>query len=354
MVEKHFPAPDRDRIHRLLGIGKPKSLLDELGIGRKEAEELNGAGTSDGKRRRRQAAQKKKTKYADGGDDSEDSDFEESDEEEEEDDDFIDDEDASEDEEDSDEDSDENPFSDDDDDEDDPWAKKRGKKRKAEKEKEKAKKNKKSAGDSLAASDPFAHLFKKKESLTWPQKISEENFETNGSSSSMAGYKKSLMDAANDVIDSVNAQKKVKPPPPPKDNVDKACEMKRVLLERIEKLGAILPANTLDQLIDDLGGPENVAEMTGRKGRVVSDTNGEVRYESRSEMDVPLETLNLTEKERFMQGEKDVAIISEAASSGISLQADRRVKNKKRRVHMTLELPWSADRAIQQFGRTHR
>ena len=50
------------------------------------------------------------------------------------------------------------------------------------------------------------------------------------------------------------------------------------------------------QLIDELGGPENVAEMTGRKGRVVSDTNGEVRYESRSEMDVPLETLNLTEK----------------------------------------------------------
>ncbi|KNA16468.1 hypothetical protein SOVF_088760 isoform A [Spinacia oleracea] len=134
---------------------------------------------------------------------------------------------------------------------------------------------------------------------------------------------------------------------------EEAVERKMKIMEIIRSLD--LPNNPLDDIIDQLGGPDNVAEITGRRGMLVRASCGKgVTYQARNTKDVTMEMVNMHEKQLFMDGKKFIAIISEAGSAGVSLQADRRAINQRRRVHLTLELPWSADRAIQQFGRTHR
>src|SRR5467141_3779304 len=64
--------------------------------------------------------------------------------------------------------------------------------------------------------------------------------------------------------------------------------------------------------------------------------------------------VNVHGMRQFQGGECRVTIISDAGSMGISLHASNRAPNRQRRVHITLELGWSADKQMQCFGRTHR
>lgn len=78
-----------------------------------------------------------------------------------------------------------------------------------------------------------------------------------------------------------------------------------------------------------------------------------MEYESRSQDGLTLESVNIEENERFKNGSKMIAIISESASNDVQMQSNRRGDNQRRRINIMLELPWSTDCAIEQFGRSH-
>lgn len=118
----------------------------------------------------------------------------------------------------------------------------------------------------------------------------------------------------------------------------------------------LLSLLTMHVILMQLGGPDKVAEMTGRRGMLVRASSGKgVTYQARNtwvwvsfmlswlisflcflncyfeyffRKDVTMEMVNMHEKQLFMDGKKFVAIISEAGSAGVSLQADRRAVNQ--------------------------
>ncbi len=110
-----------------------------------------------------------------------------------------------------------------------------------------------------------------------------------------------------------------------------------------------VPENPLDTLINHFG-RANVAELTGRTKY----------YDAGSKKFLPRggglakKAVNLAEMAAFQNGTKKVAVLSGAAGTGISLQAGNRVANQRTRVHITLQPGWSADKAMQMLGRTHR
>src|SRR6266496_3531138 len=113
-----------------------------------------------------------------------------------------------------------------------------------------------------------------------------------------------------------------------------------------------MPSNPLDELIEQLGGHKKVAELTGRKQRLDPSTG---RLVNRAGEGVSHDKVNLAEAEAFQSGRKDIAVVSSAADTGIDLHADASRPNPKKRLAMTLQIGWSADKALQMNpGRFNR
>ena len=178
---------------------------------------------------------------------------------------------------------------------------------------------------------------------------------------------------------------------PPPEPIPKLVELRRIILDSIKQLD--LPPNPLDDLIDRLGGEgqvstrvtvdrhsftsahisimllsTQVAEMTGRSGRVVR--TGENQYKFVKRLGVPTkqkfglsmaasaedaDRLNIVEKRKFMDGRKNVAIISDAASTGISLHAaEGSGAAHRRRVHFTIEVSGQVEEtSFNRFRTSH-
>lgn len=132
--------------------------------------------------------------------------------------------------------------------------------------------------------------------------------------------------------------------------ISKAAVRKRdALIARIADMK--VPDGPLEILFDAFG-PENVAEVTGRQRRLVykKGDDGEMHrvLESRSPAS------GLADAQMFQDGKKRILVFSDAGGTGKSYHADLRAKNQQHRVHYLIQAGWSASKALQGFGRTHR
>ena len=116
----------------------------------------------------------------------------------------------------------------------------------------------------------------------------------------------------------------------------------------IEQLCALPPiATALDAIIERFG-VDQVAEVTGRRRRLIVGPDGRQKLQARSPR------ANVAETQAFMDGAKRILVFSDAGGTGRSYHADLSVRNQARRVHFLLEPGWRADAAIQGLGRTNR
>lgn len=124
-----------------------------------------------------------------------------------------------------------------------------------------------------------------------------------------------------------------------RSNHYKVCED---ILDELGEDVEDMPINPIDAIIEAFGS-ENVAELTGRTTTFKRNKAGHLEAYTKGKLE--------EEAQKFQSGEKSIAVLSRAGGVGISLHDN---SQGKRRSHIILELPWSAEDFMQQLGRTHR
>lgn len=119
-------------------------------------------------------------------------------------------------------------------------------------------------------------------------------------------------------------------------------------------IGEILKLEPIETALDGIinhFGVDRVAEVTGRSQRLIrysEDGILKTKVQERSGRD------NIVEANAFQDGKKDILIFSYAGGTGANYHADLSRDNTRLRVHYLLEAGFSATKAVQGLGRTHR
>jgi hypothetical protein len=146
----------------------------------------------------------------------------------------------------------------------------------------------------------------------------------------------------------------------PVHNPDGIAARDKLMLD----LGSLrVPDGPLEILVNHYG-PEAVAEVTGRKQRVVNKADETGRMKKTLEKRGA--DVNVAEANSFQSGKKKILIFSQAGGTGRSYHDDKTADrvddtgrlgiggNGARRSHYLVQAGWRADTAVQGFGRTHR
>ncbi len=119
--------------------------------------------------------------------------------------------------------------------------------------------------------------------------------------------------------------------------------------QMLRDLGALkIPDSPLDQLLWHFG-PDKVAEITGRKSRIILDEKTGLKKVQKWS-----KAKGLKDVDAFTDDKKQILVFSEAGGTGASYHADRNFKNQRKRRHYLLQPGWRADKAVQGMGRSHR